>query len=129
MCLWQARTAKIVRTILDLVEKIPNTEALQVKLCLDTVKWAKEEKRTFLRQRVEARLVALYLGQQNYNNAVNLVSSLLSEVRLSRLILSGLVVVFFFLGKKNHRERTYIYIIEKNSYTLQALANTGEEAR
>lgn len=69
------------------MEKIPKTEALQVKLCLDTVQWAREEKRTFLRQRVEARLVALYLGQQNYHSAVNLVSSLLSEVRLIKFVL------------------------------------------
>lgn len=52
----KARTAKIVRNILNIVSSIPNSLAIQVELCKDLVEWCKVEKRTFLRQRIEAKV-------------------------------------------------------------------------
>jgi hypothetical protein len=40
--------------------------ARQVKLCKEQVEWARVEKRTFLRQRIEARLGTLYLETKDY---------------------------------------------------------------
>jgi len=57
----KAKTAKIVRGILNAVTKIPGTSDLQISLCKEMVKWTCLEKRTFLKQRVEARLVALLM--------------------------------------------------------------------
>jgi len=37
-----------------------------VKLCKEQVEWARGEKRTFLRQRIEARLGTLYLETKDY---------------------------------------------------------------
>ncbi|PRQ40721.1 putative proteasome component (PCI) domain, tetratricopeptide-like helical domain-containing protein [Rosa chinensis] len=77
----KAKTAKIVRGIIDTVAKIPGTSELQISLCKDMVQWTRAEKRTFLRQRVEARLAALLLESKEYSEALTLLSTLIKEVR------------------------------------------------
>jgi hypothetical protein len=57
----KAKTAKIVRGILIAVAKIRGTSDLQILLCKEMVKWTCLEKRTFLKQRVEARLASLLM--------------------------------------------------------------------
>lgn len=52
----KARTAKIVRNILNIVSSIPDSLMIQVELCKNVVEWCKVEKRTFLRQRIEAKV-------------------------------------------------------------------------
>jgi 26S proteasome regulatory subunit N6 len=52
----KSRTAKVVRGILDIVARLPDSQTVQVDLCRGVVEWCREEKRTFLRQRVEARV-------------------------------------------------------------------------
>lgn len=77
----KAKTAKIVRTIIDEVAKVPGTTKLQLELCKEMVEWTRQEKRTFLRQRVEARLAALYMDTRDYQTALSLITSLVREVR------------------------------------------------
>ncbi|KAJ6357290.1 hypothetical protein OIU78_005203 [Salix suchowensis] len=77
----KAKTAKIVRGIIDTVAKIPGTSDLQISLCKEMVQWTRAEKRTFLRQRVEARLAALLMENKEYSEALNLLSGLIKEVR------------------------------------------------
>ncbi|KMT02417.1 hypothetical protein BVRB_9g204780 [Beta vulgaris subsp. vulgaris] len=77
----KAKTAKIVRGIIDAVAKIPNTSELQISLCKEMVEWTRTEKRTFLRQRVEARLAALLMETKEYPEALSLLSGLIKEVR------------------------------------------------
>ena len=52
----KAKTAKIVRNILNLVASIPDSLNIQTQLCKDVIDWCKIEKRTFLKQRVEAKV-------------------------------------------------------------------------
>ena len=77
----KAKTAKIVRGIIDAVAKILNTTELQIALCKEMVQWTRAEKRTFLRQRVEARLAALLMETKEYSEALSLLSDLIKEVR------------------------------------------------
>ncbi|KAL9682712.1 hypothetical protein QQ045_014518 [Rhodiola kirilowii] len=77
----KAKTAKIVRIIIDAVAKIPGTTDLQISLCKEMVEWTRSEKRTFLRQRVEARLAALLMESKEYSEALTLLSGLVKEVR------------------------------------------------
>ncbi|KAL2938699.1 26S proteasome non-ATPase regulatory subunit 11-like protein [Bienertia sinuspersici] len=77
----KAKTAKIVRSIIDTVAKIPNTTELQISLCKEMVQWTRTEKRTFLRQRVEARLAALLMETKEYTEALSLLAGLIKEVR------------------------------------------------
>ncbi|GAB4847897.1 26S proteasome regulatory subunit rpn6 [Ancistrocladus abbreviatus] len=77
----KAKTAKIVRGVIDAVAKIPGTSDLQISLCKDMVQWTRAEKRTFLRQRVEARLASLLMENKEYSEALALLSGLIKEVR------------------------------------------------
>lgn len=79
----KAKTAKIVRGLLDAVSKATgeNAAELQFALCHDTIAWCREEKRTFLRQRVEGRLAVLFLSHQRYQEALNIVNELLRQVK------------------------------------------------
>ena len=97
----KAKPAKLVRAVIDAVATVPNTTALQarghaparraagrrgacadacaprrtqVELCKEQVEWTRQEKRTFLRHRVELRLAALYLETLDYAAALALVS-------------------------------------------------------
>ena len=53
---------------------------LQLEVCKEQVEWAHTEKRTFLRQRIEARLANLYLEMKDFQAALALISRLLTEV-------------------------------------------------
>lgn len=55
----KSRTAKIVRNILDVVSLVPDSIDTQVELCKDVIDWCRAEKRTFLRQRVEAKVIII----------------------------------------------------------------------
>lgn len=77
----KAKTAKIVRGIIDQITKIPNSIALQVEVCKEQVEWARAEKRTFLRQRIELRLASLYMEKKDYSSALSIIGTLLTEVK------------------------------------------------
>lgn len=77
----KAKTAKIVRGLLDAVSKAEDAAELQLTLCKETIQWCRDEKRTFLRLRVEGRLSALYLGQSRFNDALKIINDLLREVK------------------------------------------------
>jgi 26S proteasome regulatory subunit N6 len=77
----RAKTAKIVRILIETLGRCTGSSEVLMTLCHDVVQWCREEKRTFLRQRVETRLVALYLERKQYPEALALISSLLQEVR------------------------------------------------
>jgi len=77
----KAKTAKIVRTMIDTMAKVPGSTQLQLEVCKEQVDWARQEKRTFLRQRIEARLANLYLDIREFTSALTLISTLLTEVK------------------------------------------------
>jgi len=82
-CISKAKAAKLVRNLLDLyieTHTISNDNAA-VNLCKECIEWAKEDKRTFLRQALEARLVALYIDSQSYTEALQLGSRLVKELK------------------------------------------------
>lgn len=47
----------------------------------DCIEWAKEEKRTFLRQSLESRLIGLYYETERFSEALQLGSQLLKELK------------------------------------------------
>lgn len=77
----KAKTAKLVRALIDAISKVPNSTQLQLDVCREQVEWATAEKRTFLRQRIEARLANLHLESRDFTAALALIGKLLTEVK------------------------------------------------
>ncbi|GAB6024404.1 26S proteasome regulatory subunit rpn6 [Chamberlinius hualienensis] len=72
----KAKAAKVVRTLADLF--LDMEAGIDYEDCIE---WDKQEKRTFLRQSLEARFVALYYDTQKYTEALPLGSLLLRELK------------------------------------------------
>ncbi|KAJ8313828.1 hypothetical protein KUTeg_008389 [Tegillarca granosa] len=77
----KAKAAKLVRALVDLFLDMEASTGKEVDLCKECIEWAKDEKRTFLRQALEARLIALYHETEKYQEALQLGSSLLKELK------------------------------------------------
>ena len=52
-CVSKAKAAKLVRTLVDLFLDMEAGTGKEVELCKECIEWAKDEKRTFLRQALE----------------------------------------------------------------------------
>ncbi|KAK4132981.1 PCI-domain-containing protein [Trichocladium antarcticum] len=77
----KAKTAKLVRQLLDLFETIPNSVDIQISVTKSCIEWATSERRSFLRQNLETRLVTLYMAKQAYYDALTLINGLLRELK------------------------------------------------
>jgi 26S proteasome regulatory subunit N6 len=67
--------------MLERVAQVPDSLVMQVELCEGAVAWCGEKKRTFLRQRLQARLVDLWLKQKRFGDALELIKTLVLEVK------------------------------------------------
>ncbi|KAI8079153.1 PCI domain-containing protein [Thamnidium elegans] len=77
----KAKTAKLTRSLIDYFGAIPNCLPLQIELCKENIEWCVQEKRLFLKQALETRLVALYLDNKMYHESLSLISMLLKELK------------------------------------------------
>ncbi|CZS96406.1 hypothetical protein WAI453_009931 [Rhynchosporium graminicola] len=77
----KAKTAKLVRQLLDLFHGIPDTTDTQITVTKSCIEWATSERRGFLRQNLETRLVTLYMTKASYYDALTLINSLLKELK------------------------------------------------
>ncbi|EOD45983.1 26s proteasome non-ATPAse regulatory subunit [Neofusicoccum parvum] len=77
----RAKTAKLVRQLLDMFSAIPNTLETQITVTKSCIEWAVSERRGFLRQNLETRLVSLYMQKQSYYDALTLINNLLKELK------------------------------------------------
>ncbi|KAF8967234.1 PCI domain-containing protein [Flammula alnicola] len=94
----KAKTAKLIRTLLDYFNSIPGSQNVQMKTLTDNIGWAKSEKRIFLKHSLETRLVGLQvvlsstistlidplrrqLETQQYKPALTLIDTLLTELK------------------------------------------------
>lgn len=76
----KAKTAKVVRQVLDIVCSL-SSPLLQEQVASSVLKWCVDEKRSFLRQRVESRLAAIYFAQGRYVDSMRLCDALLQELK------------------------------------------------
>jgi hypothetical protein len=57
-----AEARSVVRTLLDFFAAIPDSGEVQTEVLRDNIEWAQREKRIFLKQSLETRLIALYVS-------------------------------------------------------------------
>ncbi|KAI8982917.1 PCI-domain-containing protein [Trametes punicea] len=77
----KAKTAKLIRTLLDCFNSIPDSQKIQMDVLHENIEWAKREKRIFLKHSLETRLVGLQLDTHQYKAALSLIDSLLTELK------------------------------------------------
>ncbi|KAK5107279.1 hypothetical protein LTR62_001408 [Meristemomyces frigidus] len=77
----RAKTAKLVRQLLDLFTPIPNTVDTQISVTKSCIDWAVSQRQGFLRQNLEVRLVSLQMQKQSYYEALTLINGLLKELK------------------------------------------------
>eukprot|EP00163_Fabomonas_tropica_P032213 TRINITY_DN798_c1_g2_i4.p1 TRINITY_DN798_c1_g2~~TRINITY_DN798_c1_g2_i4.p1 ORF type:complete len:419 (-),score=111.43 TRINITY_DN798_c1_g2_i4:190-1446(-) len=77
----KAKTAKIVRSVIDHIALVPDSFDTQIQLCKEVIEWTRKEKRTFLRQRIENRLASLYLQTGQYALSLSILETLVREVK------------------------------------------------
>ncbi|KAG5358162.1 putative 26S proteasome regulatory subunit rpn6 [Yarrowia sp. B02] len=78
----KSKTAKIIRNLIDLFAKVPSDCIdLQIATTQKCIEWAVSEKRNFLRQSLQTRLVSLFLEKKTYYDALNLINTLLKELK------------------------------------------------
>lgn len=96
----KAKAAKLVRSLVDFFLDLEAGIGIEVQLCKECIEWAKEERRTFLRQSLEARLIALYYDTGMYTDALDLATALLKE--LKKLDDKNLLVEVLLLESKTY---------------------------
>mmetsp|Transcript_19168 Transcript_19168/g.16990 ORF Transcript_19168/g.16990 Transcript_19168/m.16990 type:complete len:430 (+) Transcript_19168:79-1368(+) len=77
----KSKTAKIVRTIFDFTTKIPGNEEKLVEMCEKIAEWCDQNKRTFLRHRIQTKLCELLYKQHRYTESLELLDKLLYEMK------------------------------------------------
>merc|ERR1711953_349508 len=80
----KAKAAKLVRGLVDMFLEMERSDPRgdrEVQLCKECIEWAKEERRTFLRQSLESRLIGLYYDTNRYKDALALGGTLLKELK------------------------------------------------
>ncbi|KAJ8101157.1 hypothetical protein POJ06DRAFT_89909 [Lipomyces tetrasporus] len=77
----KSKVAKIIRALIDLFSTVPGTIDTQITVTKDCIAWAVSERRNFLRQSLETRLVSLYIERGAYFDALNIINTLLKELK------------------------------------------------
>lgn len=77
----KAKTAKLLRSLIDAFESIPNSTSTQIEATKQSISWAKDTAQVFLAQSLETRLVSLLFSQDQHREALELINSLLRQLK------------------------------------------------
>lgn len=77
----KAKAGRLVRTLVDLFLDLEAGTGREIDLCRECIDWANEERRVFLRQALESRLMGLYYENELYEDALKLGGTLLKELK------------------------------------------------
>jgi len=118
----KAKTAKLVRTLLDAMSKVPDSLELQLSLVKESVEWTIAEKRTFLRQRLQTKLCELLRIKKEYPQALELLDGLIKEVK--RLDDKNLLIEIFLIETRVHYELSNVARAKGSLTGARAAANS-----
>ncbi|EAN99210.1 putative proteasome regulatory non-ATPase subunit 6 [Trypanosoma cruzi] len=77
----KAKTTRMVRKLFDLIRTSGASLDRQMEVCSDMIAWARQEKRTFLRQRLQHRLAEVQFARNERQESLITLQALLREVR------------------------------------------------
>jgi 26S proteasome regulatory subunit N6 len=77
----KAKTAKLVRQIMDIVSQSNASLVEQEKLARSILEWTIAQKRSFLRQRVQTKLASILYHQERYTESLTMIDALLQELK------------------------------------------------
>lgn len=85
----KSKTAKIIKNLLDTIEKTYQWDNksndysidLSIKITKECIDWSIDEKRTFLKQSLQIRLALLNYNKKNYNESLKIINPLLKEFK------------------------------------------------
>ncbi|ESL11893.1 proteasome regulatory non-ATPase subunit 6 [Trypanosoma rangeli SC58] len=77
----KAKTTRMVRKLFDLILSSGASLDRQIEVCHDMIAWARQEKRTFLRQRLQHRLAEVQFARNERQESLATLQALLREVR------------------------------------------------
>lgn len=68
----KAKAGRLVRTLVDLFLDLEAGTGREIDLIKECIEWAGNERRTFLKQALEARLMGLYADNDRYEESLQL---------------------------------------------------------
>lgn len=77
----KSKTAKIVKTLIEDFESIPNTLELEITATKDCIAWALDSKLSFLRQSLQLKLSELLYKKGLFQESLKIITELLSEYK------------------------------------------------
>ncbi|AAS52200.1 ADR280Wp [Eremothecium gossypii ATCC 10895] len=77
----KSKTAKVLKTLIDQFDRIPDTLEKQIEVCKESIAFAQAEKRVFLKHSLSVRLATLYYQKGQYHDSLQLINELLKEFK------------------------------------------------
>lgn len=77
----KSKTAKVLKTLIEQFDLIPNSLDKQIGVCQESIAFAKKEKRVFLKHSLSIRLATLFYEKLQYNDSLQLINELLREFK------------------------------------------------
>lgn len=77
----KARGGQLFKSLLDLFLEMPSSHEEKIQTCTECIEWTQTEKRTFLRQSLEIRLIQLLLQARSYQPALQQINPMLRELK------------------------------------------------
>ncbi|KAK6455009.1 uncharacterized protein RJT20DRAFT_54188 [Scheffersomyces xylosifermentans] len=77
----KSKTAKIVKTLIEDFDTIPDSLDLQIQATRESIDWAVESKLSFLRQSLQLKLADLLYKKTSFQEAIRIITDLLREYK------------------------------------------------
>ncbi|CAK7901129.1 26S proteasome regulatory subunit Rpn6p [[Candida] anglica] len=77
----KSKTAKIIKTLIEYIDGIPDSVDLSIKTTKECIEWAIESKLNFLKQSLQLKLASLLHQKHQYKEALRIITDLLSEYK------------------------------------------------